>query len=193
MSNATSQCPNLPPPPQISTLAALKKRGRKPLTPEQKMASEEKKRKYFQEYYKTHQDKYVRGYDYSKAKIYMLCSKDTDKIYIGGTALPLEVRFHAHVYRMHTNPSATHKKMLELSNKWDVGLLTACPVKDRRALGELETIWITGMAAKSINTRKKFSLDAIKGLLDGRFPDSALPPGVKNLPKKIKISKKVVL
>ena len=166
-----------------------KKRGRKPLTPEQRLISEQNKRKYFQEYYKNHPDKYTHGNDYSKGKIYMLVSKDTDKIYIGGTALPLEARHNVHMYRMHTNPSSTYKKMLELSKNWEIRLLVTCPTKDRETLEQLETIWITANAYRCLNNRKKFSMDAIKYLLDGRFANSLLPPDVKNFNKK-KISKK---
>lgn len=166
-----------------------KKRGRKPLTPEQRLISEANKKKYFQDYYKKNPDKYIRGHDYSKGKIYMLCSKDTEKIYIGGTALPLEARHNVHMYRMHTNPSSTYKTMLELSKKWDIALLASCSVKDRETLEQLETIWITANASRCINNRKKFSMDAIKYLLDGRFPEAVLPPGIRNFNLK-KISKK---
>lgn len=169
--------------PKGPAIAEPKKRGRKPLTPEQRYISEQNKKKYYQEYYKTHKDKYVSTskLNYGQSKIYALTSKSTDKVYVGGTALPLEARYYTHLYMMNTRPSATYKKMLELAKDWQISLLTSCPLKTRKELEELETIWITAMGPKCLNINKKFSMEAIKDLLDGRFPETALPTGVKNI------------
>lgn len=158
---------------------ALKKRGRKPLSPAQRIASIAKRRAYLQHYYQQNKEK-RRGYDYQHSCIYMLTSPDTDKVYIGGTALPLPVRLAKHRYAMATKPSSTHQRMLALSQNWDIERVVACSVKSRHELEDLETLWISALAEQCVNQSKKYPLDVVQHLLDGRFRSEYLPPTMRN-------------
>jgi hypothetical protein len=179
-----------------ATTQVTKSRGRPKLTPEQRTESLQKKKEYFQKYFKEHPDKYVKkpkdydytknkGRDYEKSKIYKLVGEGTDKIYIGCSTLPLEVRLKQHLATMFLNHTmASYEAMLKLSSVWKIEPLVNCPVKSKAELEDLETIWITANAERCVNKNKKYTLDDIAHLLDGRFPESYLPPGIKNKTNK---------
>lgn len=161
-----------------------KRKGRPTLTPEQRLVSMQKKKEYFQNYFKDHPEKFKKKYkgrDYSKSQIYRLVGADTDRIYIGCTTLPLEIRYKQHLASMfinHTN--ASYEAMLKLTAKWKIEPIVKCPVQNKTELEDLESIWITANADKCVNKCKRYKPDEVDHLLDGRYPDEYLPGGFKN-------------
>lgn len=164
-----------------------KKRGPKPRakSEEELIEKKQKQREYFKDYYTNNKEKYTLESTYAGAKIYKLVSPDTDRVFISSTILPLEKRMCKHTYNLKIGQNDIYKKMAELSPTWTIEKLVDASVPDKTHLEKLESIWISSMADKCLNTKNIYSKETINKLMNGLFDEKCLPTCFKGLGKKL--------
>ena len=153
------------------------KRGRKPLTPEEKEISNVLKKEYFKMYYVKNPDKYkYTRYDYSNSCVYKMTSPHSDKVYIGSTILPLSLRLKRHNSCIRHQKNSTYKEMFDTSLEWRIEPIIKVPLGSKKELDTLETIYISSSKDKLFNKNKKYSMEILKLLTDRyKFPLQYLP------------------
>ena len=103
---------------QLNLKPIEKKRGRRPLTPEEKEISNILKKEYFKLYYKNNPEKYQYiKYDYNNSCIYKLTTPKSKLVYYGSTILPLPLRLKRHLSAMRNPKNSTYMQMAEISTK----------------------------------------------------------------------------
>ena len=154
-----------------------KKRGRKPLTQEEREISEILKKEYFKLYYLRNPDKYkYTKYDYSNSCVYKLTSPHSDTVYIGSTILPLNLRLKRHLSCIRHRKNSTYTAMFDKSLNWEIEPIIKVPLSSKKELDTLETIYISSSKDKLFNKNKKYSMEIIKLLISKyKFPNAYLP------------------
>ena len=156
------------------------KRGRKPLTPQQKDVSNILKREYFKNYYVNNPDKYkYEQYDHSNSCVYKLTNIKTNKIYIGSTILPLSIRLKRHQTCLRNPKNSTYLEMAHYGiADWTIEPIIKVPLQNNTELNFLETIYISHHHENVFNKNKKYSNDVIKSIAK-LFPVNYLPKGLE--------------
>jgi hypothetical protein len=157
--------PTSPPRPMVEHAPTTGKRGRRKLTDAERAMSSLLKKQYFKTYYKNNLDKYkYTTYDYTNSCVYKLCNTKTNKIYIGSTILPLNLRLKRHATCIR-NPqnTGTYKDMAAVSRSgWTIEPIVKVKLESKAMLNYLETIYISHYQDIAFNRNKRYTPDVIE-------------------------------
>ena len=154
-----------PPIPPLANLApSTGKRGRKKLTDAERAVADILKKEYFKTYYRENPSKYKYDtYDYSNSCIYKLTHTKTNKVYIGSTILPLNMRLKRHASCIRNPTNSTYKDMAAVSRSgWTIEPMVKVKLESKQMLNYLETIYISHYQDTVFNRNKKYSPDVIE-------------------------------
>jgi len=161
-----------------------RKRGRKPLTPQEKELSLILRKAYFQKYYKEHPEKYpYEKHGFENSCIYKLSCSNSDKVYIGSTILPLEMRKKRHMTCIKTRKNMTYSEMSNASNNakdWTIEAILKVPLENKKQLDALESIYISSCETPLFNKKGKYSMEIVMEL-SKLLPTNLLPKQVQDL------------
>ena len=159
--------PSPPKSPMVEHALTPSKRGRKKLTDAEREVSTLLKKQYFKAYYKNNLDKYkYTTYDYSNSCVYKLTHTKTDKIYIGSTILPLNLRLKRHTTCIRNPVNSTYRDMAAVSTRgWCIEPIVKIKLESKAMLNYLETIYISHYQDTVFNRNKRYTPDVIECVL----------------------------
>lgn len=160
----------------------IRKRGRKPLTEKEKEIRDVLKKEYFKQYYRDHPEKYeYQKFDFSNSCIYKLICKKSNKVYIGSTFLPINLRLKRHLSRIKHPNNSTYIEMANASNNhddWEIEPIVKVGLNNRKELDALESIYISTYDGPLFNKKKKYDIETVK-VLGKFFSENILPNKLK--------------
>lgn len=161
-----------------------KKRGRKPLTTEERIISRILRTAYFKKYYKEHPEKYpYEKYGFDNSCVYKLYCSKNDRVYIGSTILPLTMRKARHMSSIKTKKNLTYTEMADVStiaDEWIIEPIIKVPLSNKKQLDALESIYISSWSTPLYNKKKKYSMEVVKELAQ-HLPVNILPKSIQDV------------